>query len=189
MSRHKGSKAEATRALILEAATELFSELGVNEVSISRIMAEIGLTHGGFYKYFSSKEMLAAEVCDLTLSRARSSWEEHVAHARQTAENPYRYLISQYLSCAEKGSEVIVAFSHSTVGNCQQTVFSQSYREGLDVLLQTLLNVARETGAERTKAPVLLHFAAMLGTALLFRTCGSEPWVREIERSLLDQLG
>jgi hypothetical protein len=82
-----------------------------------------------------------------------------------------------------------VAFSLSTVGNCQQTFFSQAYREGADVLLQTFLKVAQESGAGREKAHVLVHFAAMLGTALLFRICGSEPRVREIEMSLLDQLG
>lgn len=111
ISSHKGSKAEATRVLILEAGTKLFFQLGVNEVSISRIMAEMGLTTGGFYKYFSSKEMLAAEVCDRTFRKARGAWEEQAARARQSSENPNRYLINQYLSFAEKGQCAVVAFS------------------------------------------------------------------------------
>ncbi len=44
MSRCKGSKADATRALILDAAARLFFKVGVNEASI---MPEVGMTNGG----------------------------------------------------------------------------------------------------------------------------------------------
>jgi len=189
MSSHKGSKAEATRVLILEAATKLFFQLGVNEVSISRIMAEIGLTTGGFYKYFSSKEMLAAEICDRAFRKARGAWEEQAARARQSSENPYRYLINQYLSFAEKGQCAVVAFSHDAADTSHDQLFSQSYREGTKALLDSLLSVAQEPGTGRAREQVLVHFAAMLGAGLLCRATGAEQWVREIETALLDQLG
>lgn len=188
MSRYKGSKADVTRAQILEAAAKLFFKFGVNEVSIASIMAEIGMTNGGFYKYFSSKEMLAAEVCSLSFRKTQGVWEAQAARAGLTAENPYRYLISQYLASAEKGLCAIVAFSHDAVGTSPEQLFSQSYREGTKVLFDTLLSVAQEAGPGRKREQVLVHFAAMLGTALLRRTSGAEPWVQEIEKALLGQL-
>ncbi|WP_428996854.1 TetR/AcrR family transcriptional regulator, partial [Pseudomonas aeruginosa] len=43
----------------MQSATELFRQHGVYEVSLAKIMGEIGMTPGGFYKYFDSKEALA----------------------------------------------------------------------------------------------------------------------------------
>ena len=51
-----------TRARILDSARRLFNRQGMTEVSIDSIMAGAGLTHGGFYKYFTSKEELYAEA-------------------------------------------------------------------------------------------------------------------------------
>ncbi|MCD5987177.1 TetR/AcrR family transcriptional regulator [Pseudomonas sp. CDFA 553] len=188
MSRCKGSKADTTRALILDAAARLFLKFGVNEVSIAKIMAEIGMTNGGFYKYFSSKEMLAAEVCSLSFRKTQRIWEAQATRAGLTAENPYRYLITQYLASAEEGRCAIVAFSHDAVGASPEQLLSQSYREGTRFLFDTLLSVAQASDPGRTREQGLVHFSAMLGTALLRRTFGAEPWVQEVESALLDQL-
>lgn len=56
------------------------------------------------------------------------------------------------------------------------------------MLFDTLLSVSQEPGSGRGREQVLVHFAAILGTALLRRTSGAEPWVQEIERALLGQL-
>ena len=46
------------RKAILEAAGELFRARGFDDVSVSDVMKEAGLTHGAFYGYFPSKEAL-----------------------------------------------------------------------------------------------------------------------------------
>lgn len=51
-----------TRTKILASARKLFNRNGMTEISIDKIMAGAGLTHGGFYKYFPSKEDLYAEA-------------------------------------------------------------------------------------------------------------------------------
>ncbi len=50
------------RGRILESARRLFNRQGLNEVSIDAVMAGAGLTRGGFYSYFASKEELYAEA-------------------------------------------------------------------------------------------------------------------------------
>lgn len=57
----KAHKAE-TRARIVAAAGKLFRRHGFDGVGIEKIMAEAGLTHGGFYAHFASKADLLAEV-------------------------------------------------------------------------------------------------------------------------------
>jgi TetR/AcrR family transcriptional repressor of nem operon len=55
-------KAAENRARIVETASRLFREKGFDGVGLDAIMSEAGLTHGGFYGHFTSKEDLAAEA-------------------------------------------------------------------------------------------------------------------------------
>jgi TetR/AcrR family transcriptional regulator, transcriptional repressor for nem operon len=52
------------RARILAAAARLFREKGFDGAGVADLMREAGLTHGGFYNHFPSKEALAAAACD-----------------------------------------------------------------------------------------------------------------------------
>jgi len=57
------------RRTILEAASRLFRERGYEPVSVAEIMQGAGLTHGGFYGYFASKDALIAEALADVLSK------------------------------------------------------------------------------------------------------------------------
>lgn len=59
---------EKTRGRIVQSARRLFNRHGFNGVSIDEIMAEAGLTRGGFYNHFSTKEELYAEVVQQVLA-------------------------------------------------------------------------------------------------------------------------
>src|SRR6516164_7795483 len=50
----------ANRAKVLAAAARLFREKGVDGIAVAELMQAAGLTHGGFYNHFESKEELAA---------------------------------------------------------------------------------------------------------------------------------
>lgn len=54
--------AEMNRNSLLQAASRLFREKGIDGVGVAEIAKEAGLTHGALYKHFSSKEALAAEA-------------------------------------------------------------------------------------------------------------------------------
>jgi TetR/AcrR family transcriptional repressor of nem operon len=55
---------------ILDVATRLFRERGIDGIGVSDLMKAAGLTHGGFYGHFKSKEDLVAQAC-LALPRLR----------------------------------------------------------------------------------------------------------------------
>jgi AcrR family transcriptional regulator len=59
---------EKTRQRIVASARRLFNRLGFTGVSIDEIMADAGLTRGGFYNHFDTKEELYAEVVQQVLS-------------------------------------------------------------------------------------------------------------------------
>jgi TetR/AcrR family transcriptional regulator, transcriptional repressor for nem operon len=63
-------QAADNKARVLDAALSLFAERGFAGVAVSELMAEAGLTHGGFYNHFDSKAALEAEACGLAFDRA-----------------------------------------------------------------------------------------------------------------------
>ncbi|MFE7929824.1 TetR/AcrR family transcriptional regulator [Streptomyces sp. NPDC057456] len=62
MSRVSQAQALENRRRAVAAASQLFRERGVNGISVADLMKSIGLTTGGFYKQFPSKEALVAEA-------------------------------------------------------------------------------------------------------------------------------
>jgi TetR/AcrR family transcriptional repressor of nem operon len=62
-ARVAATRKEETRDRILETASRLFQERGVDGVGVDEIMRESGLTHGGFYAHFANKEDLVEQAC------------------------------------------------------------------------------------------------------------------------------
>jgi len=83
---------------IVDSARRLFNRFGFESVSIARIMAGAGLTHGGFYSYFRSKSDLYAEVmaCFFTDPEWKSCWEG--VHVDLRATDVGRQVVEAYLS-------------------------------------------------------------------------------------------
>lgn len=69
MMRVSRAKVTENRRTILEAAGRLFRERGFEAVTVAEIMQAAGLTHGGFYGYFKSKDELIAEALAEALTR------------------------------------------------------------------------------------------------------------------------
>ncbi|QGN32237.1 TetR/AcrR family transcriptional regulator [Microlunatus sp. Gsoil 973] len=70
MGRVSQAQARENRQRIVETAARLFRERGIAGVSVADVMAEVGLTHGGFYKHFASKEALVAEAVGQAFEQA-----------------------------------------------------------------------------------------------------------------------
>ena len=71
MSRVSQAQARENRRRVVETASRLFRERGVDQVSVADVMAGAGLTHGGFYKQFTSKDALAVEALTQGLTEVR----------------------------------------------------------------------------------------------------------------------
>jgi TetR/AcrR family transcriptional repressor of nem operon len=88
---------ERTRARIVESARKLFNRYGFEQVSIETIMSEAGLTRGGFYNHFGSKdELYAAAVASFT--NCNPFREEVDASAGADSRELARQLLNLYLS-------------------------------------------------------------------------------------------
>ncbi len=84
---------------ILELATRLFRERGIDGVSVADLMKSAGLTHGGFYGHFKSKQQLVAQACGLAISKTRQSWMKSIS---EMPENPIQAVANRYLTIAHR---------------------------------------------------------------------------------------
>jgi TetR/AcrR family transcriptional repressor of nem operon len=71
MPRVSQEQAKLNRQRVVEVAAALFRERGLHGVGVADIMASAGLTHGGFYGQFASKDALAVEAFDSALGEDR----------------------------------------------------------------------------------------------------------------------
>src|SRR6478735_6694723 len=83
------------RQHLLEIASRRFRERGFDGVSVAEVMQEAGLTHGGFYGHFASKEALAAEAATHALMQTVKRWKSTLEN--RGAEGLER-IVDAYLS-------------------------------------------------------------------------------------------
>src|SRR5262245_7153686 len=83
------------REKILTVAGVLFREKGFDGIGVAEIMKAAGMTHGGFYGHFGSKEELALEVSRALIEKVKIRWNEIIASA---PERPLDALLNHYLS-------------------------------------------------------------------------------------------
>jgi TetR/AcrR family transcriptional regulator, transcriptional repressor for nem operon len=113
------SKAETakTRRRIVEVASEVIRNQGIDATGVAEIMAAAGLTHGGFYRHFSSKEELVTEALAMsrkdfvagTVDAANQGAEAVLKHFQQYASPGYRDDIGGTCPLAANGSEIVRA--------------------------------------------------------------------------------
>src|SRR5688572_26849623 len=88
-------QAALNRERILEVAAQLFRERGFDGIGVADLMKEAGLTHGGFYGHFSSKEELIAEASARALT---STFALLSKQAERGAGDPLSAVADTYLS-------------------------------------------------------------------------------------------
>ncbi len=88
-------KAEENRRNVIETSSQLFREKGFDGVGVSTLMQAAGLTHGGFYKQFKSKDDLIAQATEVALEQTRERIASVVHDDKQRA---FETVVRNYLS-------------------------------------------------------------------------------------------
>ena len=82
MARASRAVADQHRTAIEASSARLFRQHGLHGVSVAQVMADAGLTHGGFYGHFASKDELAAVACQRAFDDSNARWQRIVAQAQ-----------------------------------------------------------------------------------------------------------
>jgi len=168
-----------SRKRILDAAATLFRETGFDGIGLSDIMKAAGLTHGGFYGHFGSKEDLEAQALSLALARSVTDWSQLVDSA---AARPLAALADQYLSPDHRenvGEGCPFAALGSDTARRGERVRS-AFTAGLEPFLALLSNVIpRRSKAQRRRKAIAI-LAEMVGAMILARAVNDPALSDEI---------
>src|SRR4051812_150847 len=88
-------QAAENRERIIETAARLFRERGFDGIGVADLMQNAGLTHGGFYGQFDSKEDLAAKACERALGQSAARLDRVIA---EHPKNALQAVAASYLS-------------------------------------------------------------------------------------------
>ena len=92
-------QAALNRERIVETAARLFREKGFDGIGVADLMKGAGLTHGGFYGHFASKELLLAEATGKALEKSVMKWRKL---ADAAPARPVAAIAESYLSAAHR---------------------------------------------------------------------------------------
>jgi TetR/AcrR family transcriptional repressor of nem operon len=87
---------------LLSTTSWLFRSRGVDAVGIADLMKDAGLTHGGFYNHFPSKEALAVEVFNAAFADSLGRLAGTVRRGPDGSRSPLERVVDRYLSAAHR---------------------------------------------------------------------------------------
>lgn len=188
MRRPTPSRKEATHERIVEAAARAIRRSGYDGVAVADIMKDAGLTHGGFYAHFASREAMLAEAAD------RAGAEALAASARIAASAPsanalrpllQAYLSKEHVRDAENGCPVVALGSEMPrQAPAVRRAATRRIKEMIDLVARQSPDWGEPGAHERALATV----ATMVGALLLARAVDDSKLSDALREAALDHL-
>jgi len=171
------------REQIIAAAAKQFREKGFDGISVADLMKEVGLTHGGFYGHFSSKEELVALASQRALRETAQKWEKVLG---ESPDNPLEAFAQHYLSTRHQ--------SHPETGCLLAALGSdlarqpRSVKEAVMEEQNTVIDLFARFAPGRTKVErkkqAISFFAQLVGGMILARSVPDGPRCEEILKAV-----
>lgn len=169
---HSQASKQETHERVVELAARRFRELGLDGLSIANLMKEAGLTHGGFYKHFASRDDLVEQALALALNSSEGS-----LLGQRTAG--FEHLVGEYLSpahCGEIGAGCAVGALLNDMARS-----SDEARGLYTKRLQT--HLSKLSGLLASRENAILAVCAMVGALGLARAVNDQVLADEILES------
>ncbi|MFJ5363103.1 TetR/AcrR family transcriptional regulator [Pectobacterium sp. CHL-2024] len=190
MARVSKQQMERNREEIIQVSSQLFRERGLNGVSVNDLMAAAGLTHGGFYGHFASKDELAAIASRKALEDSGTRWQEMCQRADK---HNLETLVEHYLSPAHRDGAkdgcALTALANDIARESADKPVHDVYLSGVKAMLDRLESLSTIEDKEQRKQHALAQFALLSGALALARaTAGdtlSDDFLNAAKKALL----
>jgi TetR/AcrR family transcriptional repressor of nem operon len=176
-------QATQNRDRVIVTAARLFRERGFDGIGISDLMKEVGLTHGGFYAQFPSKEHLMAEAATRAADERLAAMHKQfqAAPEKGVAGFAERYLSRRHRDNPGDGCFMAtLGIDVARHGALVRDAFTRNVRNALGVLAEA------ETAASEKERRIqaIADYAMMIGGMVLARAVSDENLSDEILGSL-----
>ncbi|TCR89814.1 TetR/AcrR family transcriptional regulator [Rhizobium sp. BK376] len=156
------------REKIIEVAGELFRKKGFDGIGVAEIMKAAGLTHGGFYGHFDSKDELACEASKNLVMRTEERWK---AVVEKSPDAPLDALLDHYLSrrnVVDLGDGCVFASLTQEVSR-HGPAMQEAFTGGLMALAGILEDLVPGETPEERRRRALASLSSMMGAVILAR--------------------
>jgi len=167
-------KAAQNRERILASAARLFREHGIDATGVDAITEDAGLTHGGLYSQFGSKEVIAAEAIRFALTRGKRVWQR--ALERNPGMGALAAIVDGYLSRAHRdapGTGCVLAALGPDIAR-QPPRVRQAFTREIKDDLEFLSRLMPDDGEDSRYEDAIATFASMAGALILARAVNDE---------------
>jgi len=183
-------EAAATRQRIIRESAAAFRKNGIAATGLSDLMAAAGLTHGGFYRHFDSKNQLIAEAC----GAAAKSLAEQIAAStsKKSPRDGLKAIVEKYLSAAHRDEPEdgcpVAALGSEIARSDERTRAAAT--EGFLKLAEIIASQFRKTRPDVARRRALVSVATMIGALTMSRIATdselSASILREAEKQLVN---
>jgi len=169
-----------THARIVSKASVRLRERGAHGIGVADLMKDAGLTHGGFYAHFDSREALMIEAFTHAMDRSTEHWRklgEQTEPGKRLAKVVNSYLTPLHRDDPGRGC-AIPALGAEIARESPRTrkVFAGRLERMIEVLADQIQGVPREAARKQAMSAI----ATMMGTLVLARIAGTGAFSDEI---------
>ena len=178
--RYSKEHKQETHARIVKKASVRLREKGMHGIGVADLMKEAGLTHGGFYAHFASRDALVIEAFVHAMDRSTERWRElarQVPPDRRLATIVESYLTPLHRDDPGHGC-VVPALGAEIARERPKTrkAFAAKLQQMIEMMADQVPDLPRKAARKQAMATL----AIMMGTLVLSRIAGSGDFSDEI---------
>jgi TetR/AcrR family transcriptional regulator, transcriptional repressor for nem operon len=169
-----------THARIVKRASVRLREKGAHGIGVADLMKDAGLTHGGFYAHFDSREALVIEAFAHAMDRSSERWRKL---AEQTPpDQRMAAIVESYLTPAHRDDPghgcAIPTLAAEIARESSKTrkAFAAKLEQMIDTLAAQIPDISRKAARKQAMAVI----ATMIGTLVMARVAGNGDVSEEI---------
>jgi TetR/AcrR family transcriptional repressor of nem operon len=169
-----------THARIVKKASVRLREKGAHGIGVADLMKDAGLTHGGFYAHFDSREALVIEAFADAMDRSTEHWRKLAEQI--PPEKRLATIVDSYLSPAHRDDPgrgcAVPALGAEIARESPKTrkAFAAKLEQMIDMLAAQIPELPRDAARKQAMAAI----ATMMGTVVLARIAGNGEFSDEI---------
>ncbi|HYD15482.1 MAG TPA: TetR/AcrR family transcriptional regulator [Hyphomicrobium sp.] len=183
MPRVSRKEADQHRVEIIEAASRLIPEHGIDGISVPALMAEAGLTHGAFYGHFASKEALVVAACTAAFEQKRRYYDDLDARRESEGDRVRDVFIKRYLRASHRdapGEGCPMASLAVDIGRDERKgAIRDAFVTGVSSLLERMTGLLARGKKKAPREEVLATASMLVGALVLSRATEGHPLSEE----------
>ena len=178
--RYSREHKQETHARIVRKASVRLREKGAHGIGVADLMKEAGLTHGGFYAHFDSRDALVIEAFGYAMDRSMEHWRKTAAET--PAEKRLAMIVDSYLTTLHRDDPghgcAVPALGAEIARESPKTrkAFAAKLEQMIEMIADQIPDLPRRIARKQAAATL----ATMMGTLVLSRIAGNGEFSEEI---------